>query len=43
MSGDSALVTTNGQHWDLQDDISKVDQEMYDIIRKEKERQRRGI
>ena len=42
MSGDSAHTATNGQRWDMQDDLSAVDQEMYEIIRKEKERQRRG-
>ena len=35
--------TMNGCHWDLQDEIEVADQEMYDIIRKEKDRQKRGL
>lgn len=41
MAGDSKMM--NGQKWDLQDDLSIVDPEMSDIIKKEKERQRRGL
>lgn len=32
-----------GGHWDLQDDLAQVDPEMCDIIKKEHDRQRRGL
>lgn len=49
MSGDHLMdnqngqtVPVNGNHWDLQDDISEVDPEMCEIIKREKDRQKRG-
>ena len=35
-------VNGHSGHWDLKDDISKVDPEMCEIIKKEKDRQKRG-
>ena len=34
---------TNGHKWTLQDELSVDDPEMYEIIRKEKLRQKRGL
>ena len=36
-------MASDGSRWDLNDDISSVDPEMYNIIKAEKNRQIRGL